>query len=135
MFVCVVDWGGGVGCGWGLDARALVIVLPLLSHLRNRWNERLPRAYLQQLNQQKNVKLLIKPDQSELKKCNEILELEFKFFTCGYVANEVNMVYPELPPCKTVCATTVKAYFLKVIVAKALDGQRYPLPLSECMRV
>ena len=23
----------------------------------------------------------------------------------------------------------------KVIVAKALDGQRFPLPLSECMRV
>ena len=23
----------------------------------------------------------------------------------------------------------------KEIVAKALDGQRYPLPLSECMRV
>ena len=78
-----------------------------------RWSEDLPSSFLRHLNRVKwNV--LTGPAGTATIKCNQMLDMEFQFHSSGYVVNEANMVYPGLSTCKTICATPIVAYFLKV---------------------
>ena len=83
-----------------------------------RWSKELPISYLNKLNQ-KSLKVVTDPEDRIMAKCNQMLDMEFQFFSSGYVVNEVNMVYHGLPICRTVCVTPVKAYHLK-----ASDSER-----------